>query len=174
MDNYSKEFVEKTYSTVENLVIVNILGRFILFGAYLKWTKASTLFLPWILFYWFLQGMAPTDKGETFTDSIIILNGLCQFMVLYIDFPSSFIITLTYLASVLFIVDPMLYEQELNSFNIFAKAMYFGYGVLAMVIMGMGMTLIYQLQTRLSTQAKEYFSLLNLINSGLVVISLGP
>ena len=80
--------------------------------------------------------MAPSDKGETFSDSIVILNGFGQFMMLYTDFPSAFTITLIYMGSILFIIDPMLYEQELNAFTIFAKASYMGVGVLSLVIAG--------------------------------------
>ena len=54
--------------------------------------------------------MAPSDKGETFSDSIVILNGFGQFMMLYTDFPSAFTITLIYMGSILLIIDPMLYE----------------------------------------------------------------
>ena len=90
---------------------------------------------------------------------------------LYVEVKPTLILLMIYTAIVILVIDPAIYEQEYTTPMVIAK-LFFVVLVGAMTTtFACFLTMILLLQDRLIGQANEYFSLLNMMNSGLLVIS---
>ena len=89
----------------------------------------------------------------------------------YIHIIPSMINILVYNVAVMFVIDPILYNQELNKQDLIRKGGYTMLSAISYIVLGCFFTIIKRLQSKLFNQTKDYFNVLNMMDNGLILLS---
>ena len=152
-------------------MIVSQISRIPLILASFKWPRLADYFIHSMTLHWTILSMIPTDKGVVFSDTIVVLMAFMTCLILFVEYKPAVIVSMIYTAIVILVIDPAIYQQEYNSRMVIGKLMHVFWVGLMITIFACFLTMILILQRQLIGQANDYFSLLSMMNSGLLVIS---
>ena len=109
-EKHVQEWLELTDPWLNYLIIISQISRPLILLAAYKWPKVSDYFILSMFVHWTLVAMIPTDKGNDLSDYIVGLFAMANFISIFVDFKLSFVITIIYVAVVLFVIDPNMYQ----------------------------------------------------------------